>query len=520
MSGALEGIRVVEAGESIAVAMAGRWLEALGAEVLKVEAPAGDPSRRYNPLGPGASVAAAEGALLRFLNAGKRSLRLDLGEDAGRSRLRRLALKADVLFHDRSSRGAGHPRLVEVEISDFPQGGPYSSWAGAPNVLLALGGYQYLTGDPDRAPLALPGFQPDYLAGLHGAVAGLAGLTRRQRSGRGGRFAVSALEVLASLHQYTFSKYLRTGVPRRRNGHRWEDVYVTTLPCRDGWVTLSAASEEYFQRLCLMLERPDLLDDPRFAGRDARTANGADLDAIVVKWLRGIDRAEFFRRAQEEWRLPWGPMLSLEEVLADAQPARRGFWVSDGSGRKLPGIPAVLGATPWRLGRAPTLGEHDVLLEALLARPRAGPPPPPGATGGPYPLRGVRVLDFSRVWSGPLCARILADLGAEVIRIDQPPPEAPPPPSAAQSGLVELHRNKLSLALDLNLEAGRDVVRRLVAVTDVLIENFSARVMPNFGLAWEALRATNPALVMLSMPAFGASGPYGSYAGAGPSIEP
>lgn len=546
--GALDGLVAVELGDGVAPAFCGKWLAAFGAEVIKVEPPAGDWTRHYTPYEPEAP-GPEPAPLFAYLNTGKQGMKLDLDLPGDQATLRALIAHADVLVHclkparlrslglDEDSLGRCYPELVEVALSPFGTDGPYSGYAATAIVLLALGGYQYLTGEPGRAPLALPGFQPEYLTGLYAVVCALAGTIDRRARGRGRRLELSSLEVMASLHQFTISQYLAQGTIRSRHGNRWENLYpITLLPCRDGYLGFAITTQDQWERLCVMMERPDLIEDQRFATSLLRRQHADALDSILIDWLRDQGKMEFFQRAQEEWRLPVGPLYDLGEVLADPQYQARGFWVqvADAApGVRYPGLPAAMTATPWSIARSPRLGEHNDAITHRLRQPRArehpgkaSTPSQPDGRGArdAAPLAGVRVLDFTRVWSGPLCTRILADLGAEVIKIEAPLPAGAPPAAGnaarAGPGFAKLNRNKLGVAVDLRLPAGRDLVRGLVAKSDVLVENFSVRVMPNFGLSYDDLRAINPRLVMLAMPGFGAVGPYRDYMAYGPAIEP
>jgi crotonobetainyl-CoA:carnitine CoA-transferase CaiB-like acyl-CoA transferase len=550
---ALDGLRVVELGGA-APAFCGRWLAAFGAAVVRVEPPDGGPMRRYHPWRADAGTD-DRGPLDRYLNPGKHRITLDLDVADGRAALHGLLADADVLVHDleparRRALGPSgaalreaYPRLVEVAVSPFGEDGPYAGHVAAPIVLLALGGFQFLSGEPGREPLALPGLQPDYLTGLYAVIAALAGVLGRSARGAGCRVELAALEVMASLHQFTVSQYQTQGTIRSRHGSRWENLYpITLLPCKDGYIGMAITTPDQWERLCAMMGRPELIDDPRFATSPQRRAHADDLDAILIEWLRDQDKRAVFHRAQEEWRLPVAPLYDLGEVPADPQLAARRFWVTPEPDRphvRHPGLPVTLSATPWAIGPAPhgtdeggrTAGKEDEAPAAPYAPSILHPSsliPHPAET----PLTGVRVLDFTRVWAGPLCTRILCDLGAEVIKVEAPLSAAAavgagpnvtgsgaaPLPRAA-GGFGKHNRNKLSVCIDLRTGAGRTLVRRLAATCDVLVENFSARVMPNFGLGYEALRAINPGLVMLAMSGFGAEGPYRDYAAYGPAIE-
>jgi crotonobetainyl-CoA:carnitine CoA-transferase CaiB-like acyl-CoA transferase len=564
---ALAGLMVVELGAGVAAAFCGKWLAAFGASVTRIALPGGEWMRRYHPFAP-EDDRTGEAPLFDYLNTGKRTVALDLTATEGQQALRDLLAQADLLVHDEPSVLAGqlglgeaglrsfNPRLVEVALTPFGESGPYAGFAATPIVLLALGGYQYLTGERGRAPLMLPGFQPDYLAGLACLVGGLAGLYGRTRSGAGVQVGLTSLEVMVSLHQFTLSQYLYQGTIRSRHGNRWENLYpITLLPCRDGYLGFAITLPDQWERLCAMLGRPELRVDPRFATSLLRRQNADALDAILIDWLRDRDMLEVFRQAQEEWRLPVGPLYDLRELLEDPQYRARQYWVRPHPGSPLqPGLPVQMSETPWvrgdrgqgagdrgqgtgtgpagspsgreqgtrERGQVPGfglrgLGSDQEGIDSAASSPHTRHPMPDTRA---LPLCGLRVLDFTRVWAGPLCTRILADLGAEVIKIETPgavqAATAMPGPSNSQ----KLNRNKLSIALDLQQEEGRALVKRLVGASDMLVENFSARVMPNFGLDYEQLRAINPGLIMLGMPGFGSSGPYRDYAAFGPAIEP
>ena len=360
---ALAGLRVVELGEGVAPAFAGRWLAAFGAEVTAIEPPGGHWLRRYWPTSQVAETKV--GPLGAFLYAGTSSVTLDPRRAEDRAALRTLLREADILLHDLSPDGlarwglesgalrAEQPALVQVALTPFGTDGPYADYAATSIVLLALGGYQFLTGEPDREPLMLPGFQPEYLTAFYGIIGALAALLRRREQGDGCAVEVSMMEALASLHQFTVSQYLAGGGIRTRHGNRWENLYpITMLPCRDGYLALGISAPDQWERLCLWLGRPELTEDPRFLTAELRHRNADALDALLVEWLAERDAGSLFREAQEQWRLPVNKHLELDEVLVDPQYRERGFWVrpeGDTSGVLHPGLPARMSETPWRV---------------------------------------------------------------------------------------------------------------------------------------------------------------------------
>lgn len=546
---ALGGIRVLDLSSGVAGPYCTRLLAGLGAEVVKVEPPGGDYARRLGPFLTGSSFGKKDkpgldhSALFHHLNAGKKSVVLDIQSDADRSTIRSLATRSQILVECfppgvMADLGLGYeslcrdnPKLVMTSISDFGQNGPYRDFHADEIVHLALGGLLYTTGEPDREPLALAGHQASYLAGLNATIAAVAGLCQAEVSGRGSHIDVSILESVVSVLEATTVLYSRDGVIRRRQGNRHGRSHPTTiLPCRDGYIGVMLGGDADWD-LFAAFTGLEGLADPRFATVAGRLASADEIDAIVRPWLMTRTRRDLFHSAQE-LRLPLAMVLSPEEVMRDAQHRRRKFFSTVDHpvvGKvTLVGPPFRMSSAPWISGRAPTLDEHREEVITLLSE---GHPQNDGRAGFEKNLRhgwgsdenrdavlaGVRVLDLTAMWAGPLCTRVLADLGAEVIKIESP---TRIDGTRANPGYFNwLNRNKLSLTLDLGKPQGAQLFRRLVGLSDVVVESFTPRVMPNFGLDYRALRAANPSLIMLSMPAYGSTGPYRNYVAYGPGIE-
>ena len=591
----LQGVRVVEVAEGVAGPFCGRMLAAFGADVVKVEqAPSGDRTRSLGPRLPGVKESEAS-ALFLYLNMGKRSVALDwwnphppepaegpLPEGEGdlrvqdRDLLMRLVESADVLIEDWSAETravmgidamlADRPGLIDLSLTPFGTDGPYSRWRTTPLVSLALGGFLYLSGDEDREPLMIPGFQSEYLAGLHGYAGAMIALWKRTATGVGGRVEVSEIESLAALHQFTTVMHTYSGLVRSRHGARWENkgAYgrypITVLPCKDGYVAFAVSTEGQWEMLFPMVGRADLLDEPRFETFVERRKHADEIDAILIDWMKDKTRAEVFEYAAGTWSEPASPLLDLGEVLEDRQLAHRGLFTEvdhpDAGRLTYPTVPFKMSVSQPRFERAPRLGEHG--LEEVVERSEEysvespSPQPSPSRERGiveeesslsgergiverePSSSRGrgivdgessvsrergllgdVRVLDLTRVWAGPLATRVLGDFGAEVIKISDP--RVPLDRTSGTNN--KLNRNKVNLALRLDHEEGRAMFLDLVANADVVVENFRPRVMRNFGLTYERLREARPDIVMCSMPGFGTTGEYADYPAFGPSVE-
>ena len=571
----LENITVVEASEGVAGAFCGRMLAAFGANVIKIERPpGGDSIRIAEPTLPG--VPESESSTLHLhLNMGKRSALLDWHSERGAESLKQLIQNADVLLEDwdaptleRVGLAAGpaslNPRLIDMSLTPFGTSGPYSDWKTTPLVSLALGGFLYLSGDEDREPLAIPGRQPEYLAGLHGYGGAMIALLERQRTGRGKRVEVSEIETLAALHQFTTVMHTYGGVVRSRHGARWENkgnygrYPITILPCKDGYVSFAVSTEGQWDLLFPMVGQPELLEDPRFITFVERREHADDIDNILIDWMKDKTRQEVFAHAAGDWSEPASPLLQLSETLDDQQLRHRQFFTRvehpDAGALTYPTVPFRMSETQPQFHPAPQLGQHTAeILNAAASMAQLGHsripyrhsresgnpeiggfthaatspmqssiPSPSMGEGEPRnleesiaPLADIRILDLTRVWAGPLATRILADFGAEVIKISDP--RVPIDRMGGTNN--KLNRNKPNLALRLDHQSGRDAFLELVTTADVVVENFRPRVMRNFNLTYEDLRAVRPDIIMCSMPGFGTTGKYADYPAFGPSVE-
>ena len=363
-------IRVVERASSVAAAYCGRLLGMLGADVIKLEPPGGDPMRAAHP-----RVTAADGsqasAQFEYLNAYKRSVALD-GPVPG-SEPPELLESADVLLDhvdgdpDRAveeyrTLSSGNPRLVHVVISSFGLTGPYRRYRGNDFVDFASGGLTFVTGDTDRAPLQGGGPWAGHLVGVTAAIAALAGVRRTRQTGRGQLVDVGAMEALAAGHQWSIVLYTHQGVIKRRAGNLHAESFnpLGPVPCQDGWVCLGVATLPQWEGLCLALDLPELLVDDRFQTGGDRFDHADALAAVLEPALMALTAEEVVARC-EEHRVPASPVLRVTEALEEEQLAVRGFWVPSnriGGGARMPERPfRVPGAdAPFR--EAPAFGEH------------------------------------------------------------------------------------------------------------------------------------------------------------------
>lgn len=364
----LSGLSVLELSEGVAGPYCARLLAEQGASVIKVEPPAGDMARRLGPFPPGGPHP-ERSALYLWLNAGKQGVTLDASSATGRGLLRQLAAQAQVIvagpegFALEILNEASSP-LVQTSITWFGAEGPYRDYRGGELAALASGGLLHLTGEPGREPLAAPGHQAQYQAGLDAAVATVAAVLLAEATGERQSVEVSVQAAVASLLEGAILGYGYTGRARGRMGSRHPAVYPSDIyPCKDGYIHIHAPGDwEAFARWLGLPERADWAADPQ--------AHAAEIEPRLAAGLRERTRDELFRGGQE-WRFPLAPVLGLEEVLADPQHQARGYFQEGehpAAGRfVLPGPPFRLDdAPPSALSPAPLLGQHNAPVYGAL----------------------------------------------------------------------------------------------------------------------------------------------------------
>jgi crotonobetainyl-CoA:carnitine CoA-transferase CaiB-like acyl-CoA transferase len=567
----LSGVRVVEVADESG-AYAGKLLADLGADVIKVEPPGNDPARAVGPFHEDAPDP-NRSLFFWHYNANKRSVVLDLDAEADRERLSALLDAADVLLQtgtpaalarlglDHTTLAPRHPRLIVAAVGPFGQTGPYREWRSCDLVGQAMGGMAFVNGHPGTPPLRGFGLQAYHCAGLHGAIGILLALHARRKTGCGQAVDVSLQEAVAASVEHVSSAYhLNGNIEVRRGTLHWTRAFRAGR-CRDGYVLHTSLGD--WTALIEWVKADGKardLDEPAWQDFAHRQREHEHLFEVLDDWVRDYSVEELVESAQLR-RIPYAPVRSLEDLAADPQLTARGFFtpvVHEELGKTLeyPGAPYRFGATPWRLRRrAPLVGEHSDEVFSARQRntehrtqtaapsdveghappwpaPRETPPPPSAGTTEPFAfaqdrrapptgaersLRGIRVLDFTWVVAGPLATRILADHGAEVIKIER---RDATDFGSRRGGLTgNLNRGKRSLVVNMSDARGVALTRELARSCDIVIDNFSSRVMPNWGLDYDHLRALNPSVIAVSMSGFGHSGPRKDHLSYGPTLQ-
>lgn len=379
--GPLDGLTVIEMGTLIAGPFCGQILGDFGATVIKIEDPkAGDPMRQW-----GRSLPKGHSPWWPVIGRNKRSVTLDLRTVEGQDIARRLIGGADVLVenfrpgamekwglgYERLS--ADNPGLVMARVSGFGQTGPYSSRAGYALIGEAMGGLRYITGEPDRAPARAGISVGDSLAGLHAALGTMMALHARHRSGKGQIVDAAIYESVLSVMENLITEYGLTGYVRERSGSVLPGIAPSNAyPTKDGaLVVIGANQDTLFRRLCDAMGRPELAQDPRYAGHAARGEHQAQLDALIGDWTATLD-ADALLALMEASGVAAGRVYRAPDMLADPQFAAREAIVevphpvfgAVKMQNAFPRLSDTPGAVRWP---GPALGEHtdEVLAERL-----------------------------------------------------------------------------------------------------------------------------------------------------------
>jgi crotonobetainyl-CoA:carnitine CoA-transferase CaiB-like acyl-CoA transferase len=518
----LAGLRVLDISSGIAGPFCARLLVDGGADVIRV----------------GLRGSQDNGSPDAFLDRNKRSTVLDLATAAGRERFEQLVVRADVVVE--SSRpgqlqelGLGYERLkvlnpgiILASITPFGQTGPYRHFEADHLTISALGGWSSTFGEADREPLEVGFPVMFYMAGIYGAIAVLAAVRGRRRGGGGQHVDVSAHEACLNMLSYpqVLAQY---GCPplRRSISAALQSFYVEA---KGGWIALNHLTASQWETTCAMIGVPHLGEDPSLLwDLEKKRAIVPEFLAAATAWACDKTPIEAFYAAQE-LQVPAGIPCEVKDLLECDQLLARDFLLRVGE------------------SAADTIMQPRAPFPSLSWRSDQRPAPPAG-NGGPGArvdfiervataatesttreslLAGVRVADLSHYRSGPSGTSLLGALGADVIKIEaiQRPDgfryyntARPHDPDFHELGSYfnAANTNKRGITLDLNTPRGKELFTDLVRKSDVVVENFSPRVMRNLGLDYARLSQDHPGLIMVSMSCFGHTGPWRDFVGFG-----
>jgi crotonobetainyl-CoA:carnitine CoA-transferase CaiB-like acyl-CoA transferase len=537
---ALEGLRVIDQTQVMAGPTCAMLLADLGADVIKVEPPEGETTRHLEPaIAPGMS-----GAFVA-VNRNKRGITLDLKQRSGAETLKRLVVTADVLVEnyrpgvarrlgvDYATLRAMNPRLVYCSISGFGQTGPYATRGGYDLIAQGMSGIMSVTGHEGGPPVKVGVPIADLGAGLFGVLGILCALRARRVTGRGQFVDTSLYEAGVALSVWEATEYWYTGqVPKRLGtAHRMNGPYQA-FRASDGYFTVGASNDKLWAAFASLLGLDRLLTDPRFASVGGRVAHRAELESLIEAMTVTKPKSHWLVHC-EEAGIPAGPIYTVPEALDDPHARARAMTVAiehPELGRvQALGNPVKMSKSPPTLRKlAPRLGEdNDAILRELagmtkdVPRLAGGEPSDHGASAGwaGPPLRELRVVDLTHQMAGPFGTMNLADMGADVIKIE-PPGEGEPTRrlgamerNGHSATFMAVNRNKRSLTVDLKRPEGLAILLRLVRTADVFVQNYRPGVAKRLGVDYEALSVVNPRLVYCTVSGFGATGPYASRGG-------
>ena len=525
----LAGYTVVDLSTGIAGAYCTKLLADGGATVIKVESPEGDPLRRWSASGadipPG-----GDGALFSFLAGSKHSVVADpeVGDDV--RMVERLLASADSAVWSGGSKVAeyqgftpsaihrAYPRLTVTSITPFGLEGPWRDRAATEFTLQAWsGGIVGLgRGLPERAPVFVGGQVGEYMAGAYASAATLASWFRRANGDPGQPGDLVDLSMLETqilcLTYYPVTYFEMLGRP-------WRNARRLTVPgvaqAKDGLVDLGCGTAQQWFDLCAMVGHPEWIDEHSPLTITEQANVHAD---DIYAWVES-NPVDEIRDLATAFRIPNAPVANGANIASLDHFRERGSFVCNPrDGFRQPGHPYRM--RPARLrrpGPAPLLGEHTAGYRTAGMTPRPAP-----TTSGPanrLPFSGLRILDMTTFWAGPCCTHFMALLGAEVIHVES---ARRPDGTRLIAGIpvteeqwwekspifAALNTNKKGLTLDLQSPRGREVLRRLIATCDVIVENFTPRVLDQIGLDFTAVQEIRPDAVMLRMPGFGLDGPW------------
>ena len=589
----LDGIKVIDLSHGIAGSYATKLLADFGANVIKVERPGtGDYARQMGPF-PGDVPHPEKSGVFLHLNTNKRSMVLELKTAGGIEVVKELVKGADILVEsfrpgamaklglDYDTLEKINPNLVMTSISNFGQTGPYRDYLASELTLFSMGGRMSSSGLPDRYPLKLGGNHVQYQAGNAAAMTSMFAYYARKYKDMGGQYIdISIFETqLASFNSRmpNLLQYAYTGERGIRLGPMRMGFPSGFYPCQDGYVTMNGGGA-FWPRTVALLGMPELLEDPHFGP----PLGQLDLDAreefetsIWLQWTLERTKLQAVMEMQA-FEIPCGAVNNIDDVM-DNNPQfdARGFWTKvehpEAGTIRHTGAPILTQDNWWKIRKpAPMLGQHtQEILEGDLGyskddveriaagkstqRPAKVSPvlasTPSGAENGKtrLPLQGIRVLDITLVFAGPYATMFLADLGAEVIRVEslnvfpsttrgqaaRPSKEAearaptsrypdrdPGERPWNRAAMFNAHaRNKHSMTVDLTTPEGKDVFRQLVEVSDLFIENNAPGSIDRLGISYPVLKEWNPRLIMISSCGMGQTGPWYHFRGYGGMFE-
>jgi crotonobetainyl-CoA:carnitine CoA-transferase CaiB-like acyl-CoA transferase len=522
---ALEELIVLDLSESVAGQYCSRLMAGFGANVTLVEPVGGSSLRKAHPV----SKEWGDSILFFHLNLDKTALELDWESPDGFAQLRTMAAGAQVVLIPQGMQTdrlrAAAPGTVFCEIGAFDERGPYAGWRGGEMVFQALAGTMYRNGEVGREPLFGVGHRVSCMTG----VAAYSAILSALRRGGGELVRMSVHTTAAACSYQIANQYLQNGTFDVRGGPL--QVAELVVPCEGGWVVIFIHDRRW-RDFCDYFGLDALRDDARFA--DSHVNRIQHLDEIIAATSEVSATRDAVAVMNEMQALGIPTMLAFQPSDLDASEhlRLREFWRSvamDGGRRRVTGPICRMANGDWRT---------EAPCRPANGAGQAGVPASPSPEKEGAPLAGIKVLDLTTAWAGPMAARVLAALGAEVIHVESvarmdlaranPLGDHPARYVGKELGDKPYNRSiffnaqnlhKKSLSIDIKKEGGGAALKAVAEHVDVVLGNFSPGALARMGLVYEELKESNPGLVYLEMPACGTWGPMASFTGLGPNME-
>ena len=538
-------LKVLDFSADFAGSYCSKLLADFGASVKKIIYEGrGDRSASYGPFIDDFRDSKSS-AMFHYMNYNKEVIPVPEGTQLNE----KLLLSADLLIEDFSSKDFNfcgldlekirklNPDILICSLTPF---GRETEWVDKPwsdLTIQALTGMCSVNGEKGKAPLKEPGTESEFITGANAFVASVAALINRDVTGVSQGVNVSILKsVLHSYSPYLLAA-LHTRNPREQQS---QGLHFGLIPCKDGYVSLSVRHEPTWEHMWLFFGDPEFSENPKFDTAAKRRINEEELSEILLPILAQYSRKDLLH-GLSPLRILVGIANSVSDLLEDEHlKARNAFinYESEGKSWQMPGPPFQMSLTPWKFESSATSEDFQIWEEPLKLTNKTSKSL--SALNKPKgPLSGMRGIVLTQAWAGAYSTQLLSDLGMEIIQVESvtriDPWRGGVPPRLAglypnsnpgdnpwdRNALYNgVNRGKKAITLDLSHSEAKEVFMELVSISDVVVENFSGRVISNLGLDYESLRSVNPSVVMVRMPTYGTSGPYSNYPGNGGTTEP
>ena len=526
-AGALSHIRIVELGD-IPASYATRLLADLGADVIKVEPLGGDPNRLLPPFAGGIEDPERS---LTFINANtnKRSIVLDLqGSSLDRGIFAKLLASAHLFVEatplgDLEAQGITdeslkkiNPILVTISLTPFGRTGPYRHYKGSDAIANASGGFLYGQGDDTKGQCTAPSHLAYQVAACVAATLGLAGIRHARVTGAGQRIDVSLQEALTFTNSSSVARYTRENrLERRPGGKDYGGAGTNIYRCKDGrYVHFTTNMPHMWREFAQNWMTDKTLAGPEWENPKYRDAHAAEVSKAFAHFIGQFTAEEFAEEAQRR-HLAAAPLNTVGQFV-ECEQLRSRQWLQEIEhpiiGRyTAPGFPMRLSLTPMRVRRpAPLLDQHrnEILDELERTIPQPHTPTVLDDRARKPMLEGLRMADLTQQYAGPLGTAFLAYYGMEVVKIES---AVVPSKDRETAAHADMNRAKLGCTINLRHPEGKELFKRLVAASDVVVDNFSSGVLERLGFGFEMLQQINPGIVQVVMPGWGLTGPLKSW---------